>query len=186
MSIQLKALTKRFKSRTVLREITLEIPRRAVITGANGVGKTTLLRILAGLSRQDAGEIVLPCKQSEVAFVSGETFLYPMLSVRENLRLYAKEPLDSLIEKFKLRDKIDSKVETLSAGQKVRVSLVRALATSPRVLCLDEPLSPLDAEGRELLVDILESFPGEVVLTSHDVEQFPGFSRLVMMNGELT
>jgi ABC-type multidrug transport system ATPase subunit len=185
LSVQIKALSKRFNGKTVLKNISASFPGRVAITGPNGTGKTTLLRIITGLSRADSGEVHLPCRRNKVAFVSGETFLYPVLSVRENLKLYGGQTLDSLVQRFQLQEKLDARVETLSAGQKLRVSLVRALAVNPELLLLDEPLNTLDQEGRALLIEELSSFKGRIVLTTHDLGPFSDFTALRLEGGDL-
>ena len=161
--------------------------------GHSGSGKTTTLRILAGLTKPDKGRIVfgdkvwfdselkinLPAQMRNVGFMFQDYALFPNMSIENNL-LYAqkiknKPEVDTLLELFDLELLRKRKPTQLSGGQKQRVALARALATKPSILLLDEPLSSLDYEMRANLQqeirkahEILQTI---TVMVSHDLPE---------------
>lgn len=160
--------------------------------GNSGAGKTSLLRILAGLMNPDAGSLQVddqtwydksqgiklkPGKRG-IGMVFQDYALFPNMTVRENL-LYglrdgnSSELVDELIEVVALGQLEHRKPGTLSGGQQQRVALARALAGKPRILLLDEPLSALDRQMRRKLQDYIlkvhRHFKLTTILVSHDV-----------------
>jgi len=139
------------------------------VVGPSGGGKTTLLRLIAGLEEPDGGEILIgdrrmngvPPKEREVAMVFQSPALYPEMTVFENLalglrirRAPAAETRQRVLETAEwlgLTDCLTRRPASLSGGQQQRVALGRALARRPRLILLDEPLSQLDAPAREQL-----------------------------------
>jgi molybdate transport system ATP-binding protein len=134
-----------------------------VLFGPSGSGKTTLLRLLAGLDRPDAGMIVLagrtwfdsargidlPPQKRRAAFLFQDYALFPHLTVAENVAFAAsRQAAAALLERFGLAEMAGRLPRAISGGQQQRVALVRALAASPALLLLDEPLSALDAATR--------------------------------------
>jgi molybdate transport system ATP-binding protein len=171
---------------------TIEKGQLITLYGSSGAGKTSLLRILAGLMVPDHGQISIdgkiwfdsvqgihlkPGKRS-VAMVFQDYALFPNMTVRKNL-LYALKDrgntklIDQLIEVVELEQFQDRRPATLSGGQQQRVALARALACQPKVLLLDEPLSALDHKMRIKLQDYLllvhRQFELTTILVSHDV-----------------
>ena len=166
------------------------------VLGPNGAGKTTLLRALAGLLALQQGRVVLDGDVLEdaatgvrrapedraVAVVFQDYLLFPHLSAVENVafglrcrgvaRSEARERARRWLEGLGLADRADARPGELSGGQAQRVALARALATEPRLLLLDEPLSALDvstrAEVRRDLRRHLASFPGVRLVVTHD------------------
>jgi len=190
----------------MLLEVNLKINSKEfiVLSGVSGSGKTTVLRILAGLEEAN-GEITVddeiwlndkirkPIQKRDIGFVFQDYVLFPNLSVMGNL-LYvtkdknlAKELLD-LTHMYELRNRYPN---SLSGGQKQRVSLCRALMKRPKILLLDEPLSALDPQMRvKLQNDILmlhKEFNITSIMVSHDPsEMYKLASRvLVMSNGKI-
>lgn len=161
--------------------------------GPSGVGKTTMLRIIAGLTDADEGFVRvggqvwydstdgtnLPPRRRKVGFVFQEYALFPNMSVRENLRFAQpktdKRHIDELLDIFELSNLQHRKPGFLSGGQNQRVALARALARKPDLLLLDEPLSALDHEMRNTLQDeILEVhrlWGITTILVSHDLPE---------------
>ncbi len=161
--------------------------------GPSGVGKTTMLRIIAGLTHADEGFVRvggttwfdsrngtnLPPRKRKVGFVFQDYALFPNMSVRENLRFAQpkadRRHIDELLDVFGLRNLRHRKPSFLSGGQNQRVAMARALARKPDLLLLDEPLSALDAEMRNSLQDeILEVhrlWGITTVLVSHDLPE---------------
>jgi heme exporter protein A len=164
------------------------------IRGENGVGKTSLLRLLTGLSSPESGEVCwngVSTKQdsseyhSKLLFLGHRDALKEDLSALENLRLYAAIDGITLSEqdafaslwRFGLKGREDLSVSCLSAGQKKRVLMARMLTRRAQVWILDEPFNALDAhavqELQALIAEHLES-NGLVVLTSHQPLAIPG------------
>ncbi len=173
----------------------LNIDRGEIVSffGPSGVGKTTLLRIIAGLTEADEGFVRvdgqtwfdsatgtnLPPGRRKVGFVFQDYALFPNMSVRENL-LFAqpkvdKRHVDELLDIFELTKLQHRRPGFLSGGQNQRVALARALARKPELLLLDEPLSALDNEMRNTLQDeILEIhrlWGITTILVSHDLPE---------------
>lgn len=158
----------------------LELPGAGitVVTGPSGAGKTTLLRCLAGLERA-AGRLwingrpwqekdfFLPTHRRPLGYVFQEASLFPHLTVRQNLDYGARRDrrrsgrvtldLNHFIGILGIGHLLDRKPETLSGGERQRTALARALAASPEILLLDEPLAALDQDRKEEILPYLES-----------------------------
>lgn len=166
--VVLNNIIKRFGRKTILDDISLEIPDKefVVLVGASGCGKSTLLRTIAGLEKPTSGEIrigskcvnnVAP-KDRNVAMVFQNYALYPHLSVFENMafaltvrktaKCEIKRRVNNAAEILGLEDYLDCKPRELSGGQRQRVALGRAIVREPKVFLMDEPLSNLDAKLR--------------------------------------
>ncbi len=178
--------------------------------GPSGAGKTTMLRIIAGLTNADEGFVKVGGKvwfdskngknlhprERKVGFVFQDYALFPNMSVRENLRFAQpkadKKHVDDLLEIFGLHNLQHRRPGLLSGGQNQRVALARALARKPEMLLLDEPLSALDMEMRSTLQDeilhIHRLWGITTILVSHDLpEVFKLCNRVVtLQNGSVT
>lgn len=168
--LELKNISKRFKDRQILSNFNLTVEENKIlaIVGPSGGGKTTLLRMLAGLEKIDSGEIIyngesLPIDELEkrnlLGFVFQDFQLFPHLTVLENLVLSPIETMNMskeeaeqkallLLEKLGLSKQINSYSNSLSGGQKQRVALARAMMINPKIIGYDEPTSALDPELR--------------------------------------
>jgi len=165
--LQLSRLTKRFGDHVAVDNLTLSVPRGAVLAllGPSGSGKTTTLRVLAGFERADAGTVTVDgrdvTRQAPAERHFGMVFqhyaLFPHLTVGENVAFgLERDPAVDRTERVRdmlalvdLEGFAARSVSALSGGQQQRVAVARALAPSPRVLLLDEPLSNLDPSLRE-------------------------------------
>ena len=150
---------------------------RFAILGANGAGKTTLLRLLAGQSTADGGRLVTGATVRP-AFLSQELkelpgqlrLLEAVEEVAKRVKLGDRElTAGQLAEVFGFTDKrIWTPVSDLSGGERRRLQLLRLLATEPNVLLLDEPTNDLDTDTLAALEDLLDSWPGTMIVASHD------------------
>ena len=193
--LELKNISKRFKDRQILSNFNLTVEENKIlaIVGPSGGGKTTLLRMLAGLEKIDSGEIIyngelLPVDELEkrnlLGFVFQDFQLFPHLTVLENLVLspiktmnMLKEEAEQkaliLLEKLGLSKQINSYSNSLSGGQKQRVALARAMMIDPKIIGYDEPTSALDPELRleveKLILQNKELGITQIVVT-HDLQ----------------
>lgn len=172
-NIRLENITKRFKDTVALHDVTFNIHDGEffVLLGPTGAGKTTTLRVIAGLEQQNEGHVYfdaelsddLPPAERDVAFVFQQYSLYPGMSVYDNLAFPLRSPLRNLpepeikqrihmaAEKLRITHLLERKTAKLSGGEMQRVSIGRAIVREPRVFLMDEPLSNLDAKLRESL-----------------------------------
>jgi multiple sugar transport system ATP-binding protein len=171
--IKLEHITKQFDDFTALHDVSMNIKDGEffVLLGPTGAGKTTTLRIIAGLEKQQQGNVYfgselmnnVPPADRDTAFVFQQYSLYPNMTVYENmafplkspLRSFSKEEIDrrikSAAEKLKVTHLLERKTARLSGGEMQRVSIGRAIVREPKVFLMDEPLSNLDAKLRESL-----------------------------------
>jgi polar amino acid transport system ATP-binding protein len=203
LRLELRDVGKRFGNSQALRGVTLSIPdfQSLAIIGPSGGGKTTLLRILAGLTAPDAGSVSIDGQAlefSETALLAhrrgiGTVFqaynLFPHLSARENVLLplvrvhglpaaEAEAIVDALFGRFQLSRHAGQRPAELSGGQQQRVAIVRAIAIRPRFLVFDEPTSALDPEMTAEVLDFIAELRGEgrdLIIVTHNM----GFAREV-------
>jgi len=168
--VVLSGVTKRFGDQVAVTGLSLRVPDGAfvVLLGPTGAGKTTTLRLIAGLETPDAGAIAIGGRDvaretpagRDVAMVFQQYSLYPHMSVRENLAFPLRSPVHrrpeaaiaakvaEVAEVLRIAHKLDSKATQLSGGEMQRVSIGRALVRDPAIHLMDEPLSSLDAKLR--------------------------------------
>ncbi len=206
--LEIRKITKIFGDEVVaLKDISFSVKEGELITllGPSGCGKTTLLRIIAGLEQQNQGEIILagrdisrlPPKDRDYGIVFQSYALFPNLTASENIayglvnlkkpRKEIEERVKELLQLIGLPDVGHKYPSQLSGGQQQRIALARALATSPSLLLLDEPLSALDARVRialRLEIKHLQDRLGvTTIFVTHDQEEALVMSdRIVVMN----
>jgi molybdate transport system ATP-binding protein len=178
-------------------DVDLQLPGQGItgIFGPSGCGKTTLLRAIAGLERSAHGRVTvngqtwqsdqahLPPHRRPLGFVFQDAGLFPHLNVHGNLRFGFKRikhdhrliTLDSIIDLLGIGSLLERRPQQLSGGERQRVAIASALATSPRLLLMDEPLSALDLARRNEIMPYLESLHRElaipVLYVSHAIDE---------------
>ena len=206
--LELRNLKKSFTSEEyVLQGINLQIDQGEFVTllGASGCGKTTTLRIIAGLEQPDSGSVWLEGKdvtnlepnQRDVNTVFQNYALFPHMNVADNIgyglkirkvpKADIKKKVKEMLELVQLEGFEKRKPAELSGGQKQRVAIARALANNPRVLLLDEPLGALDLQLRRTMQLELKRLQKKLGITfiyiTHDQEEAINMSdRIVVMN----
>ncbi|PWC15381.1 ABC transporter ATP-binding protein [Brenneria corticis] len=196
MSLQFQHITKRFTvngaSLTALQEINLALRagELVAIIGASGCGKSTILRLAAGLEKAEQGTILLGDRPvqgipADVSLVFQEPRLFPWLTVTDNIRLgmlnldlSAAETAGQIAHYLRmmgLEGFADALPHQLSGGMAQRVAIARGLATRPKILLLDEPFGALDAitkqQLQQRLADIRRQTDLTILLVTHDVEE---------------
>jgi heme exporter protein A len=199
--LRARGLVRRFARTTVLAGVDLELAAGEVllVQGANGTGKSTLLRLLAGLGRPDAGTVELlgaPVRDrlGQVGFLSHEASLYADLTVLENLRFTAQlhgcltaEQIEAGLVQAGLTAQRDRLVRELSRGQLQRAALLRAVLHGPDLLLLDEPYTGLDRPSGAMLTAFLAASAAEgrgIVMVGHDPsEGWEAVTRVARLEG---
>jgi len=193
--LSLKNIRKRFGVRQVLDDVSLNVARGevAVLLGSSGVGKSTLLRVLACLEAPDSGFIELDGVQLDqdkirqghlVGMVFQQFNLFPHMTVLRNITLALQEVLGTptadashaarqLLEQYGLAGKENSYPGSLSGGQKQRLAIARTVAMKPKIVCMDEPTSALDPLLTAYVANSIMKLAEDgyiVLLASHDTE----------------
>ena len=192
MDIHLSNISHRYDATEVMRDISLEIPsgRILCIVGPSGCGKSTLLRIIGGLERPSAGEVSPIGDPPEgclnpLTYVFQDFALLPWRTVEGNISLVLEDHgidgakkqsiIADVLARTKLSDFAKALPKQLSGGMKQRVAIARALAVNPAVMLMDEPLSALDSQTRELLMDDLIALwtrtPFTAVYVTHNLAE---------------
>lgn len=186
--IQAINLTKQFNGNTVVNAVSLNIDKGTIfgLLGPNAAGKTTIIRMLCGIIKNDGGEMKInnmsvDKAKNDFGYVAQHFGQYEELSVWENLKFYAsmygvtdKEHLKSLLDRYHLTPFKNKRAGTLSGGYQRRLALICALAHDPKVLFLDEPTAGIDPVTRKLLWDDFYRLSTEgktLFVTTHYMEE---------------
>lgn len=195
--LKVSDVTKYYGSNKVLDGVNLELNREQVrgFLGPNGAGKTTTFNIISGVERPSGGSIYLEDRNLEnlpvhrrailgITYLPQKTSLFRGLTVKENIRVYLQgrgadgkngERLSDLLDQLNILELKDRGVTVLSAGQKRKVEIARALALSPDYLMLDEPFSDLDprsvVEIQDILVLLKEDEGMGIILSDHRAKE---------------
>lgn len=191
--LELCNICKQYDGKTVLDGINLSIRDGEIVSmlGPSGSGKTTLLNIILGLTAMDSGSIFfagsdisqVPMKERGFNIVFQDYALFPNLNAYQNIvyglknkaNMASREEIDELIDFLELRPHLTKRIDQLSGGQKQRVALARTLATKPKILLLDEPLSALDGVIKETIKArikaIAQKYKLTTIIVTHDPEE---------------
>jgi ABC-type Fe3+/spermidine/putrescine transport system ATPase subunit len=195
IAASVSGLSKQFGNTSVLEDISFDIAEgeTLVLLGASGSGKTTILRIIAGLEQPDAGRVVLhgrdvtdlPARERGIGVIFQSYALFPKMTVAQNIgyglrirrrkRREIRETVERLLELVRLKEHAQKYPSQLSGGQQQRVAIARALAYQPEVLLFDEPFGALDAQTRTRLRSEIKSLLRKLnvpaIFITHDQEE---------------
>ena len=203
--VKVSNLVKIFDKRKIIKNISFDVSENSVvgILGKNGAGKTTLLGMLMGLILPSSGKIEilgedLNIKKNEILkkinFQSPYVDLPKKMTVEQNLYFYSrlygiknfKDIVNDLVDKLKMKDLINKSYGSLSAGQKTKVNLCKALINNPKLLLLDEPTASLDPETsifiREFLLKFQKKNNSSILITSHNLDEIQSIcSKIILL-----
>ncbi|EHJ52162.1 ABC transporter ATP-binding protein [Streptococcus macacae] len=188
--LQLHHVTKKFKNKTALDDISLKLPKGRIIglLGPNGSGKTTLIKLANGLLQPTKGEIVVnglrPCPESKslISYLPDTTYLNDKMKVRDILRLFEdfyanfdRQKAEQLLEDLAIDQ--DEKLKSLSKGNKEKVQLILVMSRKAKLYILDEPIGGVDPATRDyILKTIINNYSEDasILISTHliaDIEQ---------------
>ena len=203
--VKVSNLVKIFDKRKIIKNISFDVSENSVvgILGKNGAGKTTLLGMLMGLILPSSGKIKILGKDlnkkkneilKKINFQSPYVDLPKKMTVEQNLYFYSrlygiknfKDIVNDLIDKLKMKDLIKKNYGSLSAGQKTKVNLCKALINNPKLLLLDEPTASLDPETsifiREFLLKFQKKNNSSILITSHNLDEIQSIcSKIILL-----
>lgn len=188
--LEVSGLRKEMPGFSLRAQFTVASQERVALSGPSGIGKTTLLRLIAGLESPDAGSFRLDGRElagvaprsREIGFIFQDHALFPALSVAENIAFglrvrgvgaaERRAEAERWLSRIGLEGRGDSRIDELSGGEKSRVGFARAVIWKPKLLLCDEPFSALDpalrAQLRSELVEIHRLWPVPLLLVTHD------------------
>ena len=192
VAIRVEGLQKSFGDEPVLWDLDLEVQwgEFLVLLGANGTGKTTLLRLMSTQARPEAGQILVAgydlkrqprSIRRNIGVVGHLSYLYEDLTCRENLEFYGRlyqvkelsQQLEMVLDRVGLSQRAHQRVRTLSHGMRQRLALARAILHQPSILLLDEPEGGLDRRSIDMLRQLTAEWTaagGSIVMTTHNEE----------------
>ena len=197
MSIQVKNLTFSYDESPLVENLSfiVEANQIGLISGESGIGKSTLLNVIAGLITPQKGTIKLKdeifnegdfslnTEKREIGYVFQDFALFPHINAQKNIEYALKsennELCNELISKLDLLELLDKMPHELSGGQQQRVAILRAILMKPNILLLDEPFSNLDKNNifavQEIIKNVIELFQIPCLLISHDMRSNENF-----------
>lgn len=208
-NIDVKNISKRFRTVTALSNVSFDVQNGEffVLLGPTGAGKTTTLRVIAGLEKQNEGSVffdgesidALTPADRDIAFVFQQYSLYPTMTVYDNLAFPLRAPtrktpepeikkmVEEAAEILRISHLLDRKTARLSGGEMQRVAIGRAIVRQPRIYLMDEPLSNLDAKLREALrvelKHLQKTVGGTILFVTHDqIEALTMADRIAVLN----
>jgi ABC-2 type transport system ATP-binding protein len=194
-ALSVRGLSKRFGERLALSEVDFDVQagEMVAVIGPNGAGKTTLLSIVAGVQAASGGSVSV--QASEVGWVPQQPAVYSKLSVRENLRLFARlekaadveGTVEGMLAQTDLSQRAEDQLQRLSAGNRQRVNVAVGLLGRPPVVALDEPSTALDPTQRARLWSFIAQIAGSgsaVLFSTHIVDEAHRYAdRVLVLDG---
>ena len=207
--IELNKVSKIFNGKKIINDVSFEVNTGNVtaLIGANGAGKSSIIRLISTIYRQDMGDIRIDGvstldepekirKKMGVLF-GGDVYLYDLLTATENIMYFAmlqgvekgvaQKRIDQLVEVFHMEDYIDRKVEKFSRGMKQKVAFTRALIHDPCILLLDEPSTGLDIEAIATVRSFIRNCKEKgitVLLSTHNINEMELCDNFVFLKNE--
>jgi len=199
MFLQVNNLSKKYDEKLVLENITFQQKEGEIISliGTSGIGKSTLLKCLSGLTNINSGSVVLNGEKihkqeasfRKIAYVFQESPLFPHINVIDNILFnlseYDQEKLNHLLEKTEVKALVKRFPYELSGGENQRVAIVRSLIRNPDLLLLDEPFSNLDTVNKryvkEIVFEIIKESNLTTIIVNHDIEESLEISDRIMI-----
>lgn len=208
--VKLEHINFAYQSQPVLKDLNLNIDKQQItcLLGSSGSGKTSILRLIAGLETPQQGkiyilnklasidrQIIIPPYQRQTGFIFQDLALWPHLNVYQNLAFglqaqsvknYEKI-IDDTLKLFQLNDKAEKYPHQLSGGQKQLVAIARALVLKPKILLMDEPLTGLDVKLKKQILThirkLIDNFDLSIVYVTHDHrEAFAIADKIIVLN----
>ncbi|MHA1116145.1 MAG: ABC transporter ATP-binding protein [Candidatus Heimdallarchaeaceae archaeon] len=197
--LEIKDLSMRYQRKYILDNLCLEVEsgELVVILGESGCGKTSLLKVIAGILEHETGRIFvdgidisnLSPQKRNIGYVPQGQILFPHMKVKDNVifglkakkfpKEQIKKKLEWIVNLTEIKDLLDRYPHEISGGQKQRVALARSMVTNPKILLLDEPLSSIDASGREALALTIRRIQKETETTTLYVTHNQEEARLI-------
>ena len=178
-------LTKQFDKKQIFIGKSFEFEKSKItyILGESGVGKTTLLRILAGLDNDYSAEILE--KPDKISYVFQEPRLFPSMTVSENISIVndsSPYKIDEILELVELTNEKNAYPDTLSGGMKMRVALARAIYNNADLYLMDEPFSALNDELKERILPKIFDYLKDktVIIVSHNVDEANAYANTII------
>lgn len=188
--LKLTAVRKGFK-KPVLNDVNLEIygKDRIALLGSNGSGKSTIVNIIAGMLRPDAGHIErLFDPKEDLNVMPQENTLIETLRLAEHIalsagihRIYSTQFVSGLLQKFHLEEQANVRISDLSGGQKRRLALLLSVMSSSKLLILDEPTVGMDLESIDFFWNYMDHVAGSVLTITHDFNQIDRYFNRVLL-----
>ncbi|MBM7698891.1 ABC transporter ATP-binding protein [Kurthia huakuii] len=201
--ITLQQLTKRYRKKEVYDAISLEIPAggMTLFIGQNGIGKSTLLKMIAGIEQPDAGVILYDGAQwtaserkKHIGYVPQEMALWEHMTIDENIKFFkgllkdtiGDERITYYLEKLAIAHERQTIVKKLSGGTQRKVNLLIGLLAKPTILILDEPTVGIDLKSRTEIQQVLRELSATctVLLTTHLVDEIEAFTDNIVLIGD--
>lgn len=201
--ITLKNVKKLYRKKMIYENINGNIPMNGItlLIGANGIGKTTLLKMIAGIEKTSGGAILfddvqMTTKQRHelMSYVPQEIALWEHLTLEENIQFFlglidapiSKERIDAYIHAFQLDNMMQMKVKKLSGGTQRKGNLLIGLLSDPKILLLDEPTVGIDLASRMNIQQMLEQLQETctIIMTTHLIDEIDRFDHQLVVIGQ--
>jgi ABC-2 type transport system ATP-binding protein len=191
MLITISNLNKSYANHQALKNVSIEIPKQSIfgLLGPNGVGKTSLIRILTQITQADSGEIMFDGEKLkekhiyEMGYLPEERGLYKKMQIGEQLLYFAelkglssseaRKKVKYWVDKFEIKDWLNKKVEELSKGMQQKVQFIASVLHQPKLIILDEPFSGFDPQNAQLLIDEILKLRDEgstIIFSTHRMD----------------